>query len=273
MSPTNAQLTTAPSPVNARLRVLLRLLMKVPMPPPMRRLLCLGLIVITPIAGASPFVSYDFSSHDAGLPIAGTLSFSAGMPVVDRCCYWVSYQPSAVVTLQLGDRTWSNAATPGGYCGVWFHVGWVQVAVWCPLAEPFGELGVTAFRLDFYADRGGTASDDPDPTGPYQPDTFKDLRVSGHLFAWNPANPDPWGRLLSLDDVRITPYIDEPDLPLLLATAAAAAGAALRRRRQGERQRAADAALRLQAGPLRPPLSAARCRAPSAPAAPGRAGR
>jgi hypothetical protein len=176
---------------------------------------------------ASPFVSYDFSSNDAEEPISGTLFFSAGMPVIDRCCSWVTYQPSAVVYLKMGNQTWTNAATPNGACFVGFHYGWIQVVFWC---EGDPNLGDTSYRIDFWTDDGSNFSYDPDPTGPFGPDTLADQPVRGRLL--QVGGPDNiWTlRSLSLDAVRITPYISEPSVPALLV-AGAFAGLLTRLRR------------------------------------------
>ena len=181
------------------------------------------------LASPSPFVSYDFSSHDGGLPFSGNVTFSSGMPVTDTCCNWVEYQPSAVVTVTSGSESWSNAATPGGYCDVWFHVGWIQVTFWCKLQEPSALLGENFFRLDFLAAYGSNF--DPEPIGPYTPDNFHDQKVSGQLWTQTGDPLDFWNlRNVSLDAVRITPYVSEPGVPALLAIGALA-GLVGRRRR------------------------------------------
>ena len=181
--------------------------------------------------GVEYAVSYDFTSVDGGEPLIGTLFFSSGMPVIDRCCNWVEYQPSAVVSLTTGDQTWTNAATPNGYCDVWFHVGWIQVTFVCNANFEHGDI---MYRIDFMSADGSSFSyDDPDPIGPFLPDTFRDDQVMVVLMAFTPDNMVT-GRGLSLDAVRITPYIDEPSLPALLVAGAAAGVLTRTRRRFGK---------------------------------------
>ncbi|MBK9234548.1 MAG: hypothetical protein IPO19_00150 [Rhodoferax sp.] len=184
-----------------------------------RCLLWLGLVSASASACASAFVAYDFSSTDGGIPVVGTFTFSADMPITDRRENWVSYQPSAVVSLSFGEQTWSNAAAPNGYCDVWFHVGWIQVTVWCKADDQLALLGYHDLRIDFVSDSGQDYTWDPDPIGPFTPETFRDQHVRGSLINW--SGSDPWIRSLRLDEVRITPFVDEPSVPALLVIGAA----------------------------------------------------
>lgn len=195
----------------------------------------LGLAGLGASACASAFVSYDFSSRGEGPLLSGTLTFSTGMPVIDRCCNWVEYQPSAVVSLSRAtgpwtNDTWTNAATPNGYCSVWFHVGWSQVSVWCHLQDSDFMPGVDLLRIDFVSAFGNSPSFDPDPVGPFTPDNFRQERVSGQIGAIGGSMSEWVMQGLSLDAVRITPYVSEPGLPALLAAGAAAGWWARRRR-------------------------------------------
>lgn len=192
-------------------------------------LMCLSLACASSTALAAPFVSYDFSSNDGGEPMVGSLFFSAGMPVIDNCCNWISYQPSAVVSLTMGDQTWTNAATPGGYCEVWFHVGWIQVTVWCNRVDQDVD---TMYRIDFWSAFGSNQSFDPDPKGPFAPETLRDDPPLGRLST-RAVMGDWTARGLSLDEVRITPYISEPSLPALLVVGAVAGWLTRKRRRLG----------------------------------------
>lgn len=203
----------------------------------MRRLVIgVGLASLGASACASAFVSYDFSSQGEGPLMTGTLTFSTGMPVIDRCCNWVEYQPSAVVSLSRANDagtidTWTNAATPNGYCSVWFHVGWSQVAVWCHrVQDPEFMPGVDLIRIDFVSAFGNSPSFDPDPVGPFTPENFRQERVWGEIGAIGGPMTDWVMQGLSLDAIRITPYVSEPGLPALLSAGAAAGWWARRRR-------------------------------------------
>ena len=200
----------------------------------------LGLAGLAATASATAFVSYDFSSTGTGPLLTGTLTFSTGMPVIDRCCSWVEYQPSAVVSLTRANDpwthdpwtndTWTNAAIPNGYCSVWFHVGWTQVSVWCRLQDPDFMPGVDILRIDFYSAFGNSPSFDPDPVGPFTPDNFRQERVSGRIGTFGSSMSEWVIEGLSLDAVRITPYVSEPGLPALLGAGVAAGWWARRRR-------------------------------------------
>ncbi|MEN9630508.1 MAG: hypothetical protein RJA10_3736 [Pseudomonadota bacterium] len=210
------------------------------------RRLAVGAVLSGPGCGAwaTAFVSYDFSSLGTGPLLTGTLTFSTGMPVIDRCCSWVAYQPSAVVSLTrtidpVRNLTWSNAAIPNGYCSVRFHVGWTQVSVACQVDDPDLMPGVDLLRIDFYTGHGSSPSWDPDPVGPFTPDNFRQARVSGQLGTIDRSQLEWAVQALSLDAVRITPYLGEPALPALLGAGWAAGWWARRRRPAGRVQQPA----------------------------------
>jgi hypothetical protein len=165
----------------------------------------LALVVLLPAARAD-FVTYRFSGHDPDLPVAGSLTFSSDMPrLPPDDSFWIDYQPSGVATVRIGAESWSNATAPEAYCSVWIHYGWIQIKFWCPASE--GGMPASII-IDFWASSGNNLDWDPDPAGPFSPGTYGGYQVRGSVYL-----PDPLGGVLhevSLDQVTIAPYVDEP---------------------------------------------------------------